>query len=257
MVFEKDLKRLGLTDKEACVYLACLQLGSAAVQKIARKAQVVRATTYVILGSLEKQGLVTNFKQGKKTLFSAEAPRQLLRLLENEREVINEKQHELEQLLPELQVLMKVGGDRPTVRYFEGIEGLRAIRQEMVMYSKSGDTWYNLTPLDHLEAIFGSGGELIYTKNRMAKGIQAKTLFATKSEKMKKELLKPTKDLAERRYIPTNTFSSSSGFTIYRNRVAIGVFTGKLGGVIIESEAIADTMRSLFNLAWQSADKLD
>ncbi len=258
MVFEKELKRLGLKDKEACVYLACLQLGPAAVQQIARKAQVVRVTTYVILESLEKQGLVTHYKQGKKTLFTAEPPRQLTRLLEKQKEAVEEQQKNLDQILPELQAIMKAGGERPVVRYFEGLDGLRAIRQEMVMYSRKGDTWYNFTPTDHLEAVFGKGRELTFTENRVAKGINAKTLFATRSETMKADLLsKNTNQIVERRFIPPKLFFGSSGFTIYRDRVAIGVFTGKIGGVIIENQAIADTMRCLFDLAWQSSEKLD
>ena len=84
MVFQKELKRLGLKDKEAAVYVACLELGPSPVQQISRKAQVVRATTYVVLEALLERGLVTQYKEGKKTLFSAEPPRQLMRLLEKQ-----------------------------------------------------------------------------------------------------------------------------------------------------------------------------
>ena len=257
MVFEKELNSLGLKEKEAAVYLSCLQLGPAPVQAIARKAQVVRATTYVVLESLEHLGLVTHYKEGKKTLFSAEPPRQLTRLLEKERELIDKKQHDLELILPELQVLIKAVGGRPSVRYFSGIDGLRAIRQEMVMYSRSGDVWYNYTPTDHLEAVFGKGAELTYSDQRVAKGVRAKTLFSTKSETLKKELLELRDKYVERRYLPAKYYKSASGMTIYRDRVAIGIFVGKIGGVIIDSQVIADTMRSLFEMAWKSAEKVD
>ena len=257
MVFEKELKKLGLKDKEAAVYVACLQLGPSPVQQIARKAKVVRATTYVVLEALENQGLVTHYKEEKRTLYSAEPPRQLTRLLEKEREVIDEKQHDLELMLPELQILMKAAGDRPSVRYFSGIDGLRAIRREMVMYSEAGDVWYSFTPTDHLEAVFGKGGELTYTEQRVAKGIRAKTLFATKSMSLKEDLLSVRDNLVERRFLPARYYRSASGMTIYRDRVAIGVFVGKVGGVIIESQLIADMMRSLFEMAWQSAEIID
>ena len=133
MVFEKELKKLGLKDKEAAVYVACLQLGPSPVQQIARKAKVVRATTYVVLEALQHQGLVTHFKDEKKTLYSAEPPRQLMRLLEKDREVIDEKQQELEQILPELQILMKAAGGKPSVRFYSGREGIHAMRQEIIM----------------------------------------------------------------------------------------------------------------------------
>jgi len=250
MIMQKELKKLGLKDKEAAVYLACLELGPAPVQKISRKAKVVRATTYVVLTSLAQKGLVTQFKEGKKTLFSAEPPRQLIRLIEKQEELIQEEKKELEILLPELQTLMKAGEGIPFVRYFEGIEGLKAMRQEMVMYTSPGDTWYHFTPIDHLEAVFGSQ-ELKYITQRVAKGIRSKTIFTTKSEKLKQEILASAPDeLAERRFVSTDNFPSVSGMTIFRNRIAIGSFTGKLGGVIIESDAIADMQRRLFELAW-------
>jgi len=254
MIFENELKKLGLKDKEAAVYLSCLELGPSPVQKIARKAKVVRATTYVILESLMNMGLVTKYKEGKKTLFTAEPPRQLMRLLEKSREELDEKQHDLEQLLPELHVLMKSSDDRPTVRYFKGKEGLYAIRQEIVMYCQYGDTIYNFTPADHLNAIFAET-ERDYYKQRSAKGIKSRTIFTTRSESYKKKLLdkRYLNPPAELRYISPSKFPSTSGMTIFKNRIAIGSFTGKFGGVIIENSAMADMMRRLFELAWKSA----
>lgn len=257
MVFHTELKRLGLKDKEAAVYVACLELGPSPVQQISRKAKVVRATTYVVLESLLERGLVTQYKEGKKTLFSAEPPRQLLRLLEKQEEVITEKKHELEQLLPELQAIMKTKSERPFVRYFDGLEGLRAMRQEMVMYSRPGGMWYSFTPLDHLDAVFGRN-ELLYADQRRAKGIKSKTIFTTKSSKLKNEILRTSEsELAERRFVSPELFPSASGMTIFRNRIAIGSFTGKLGGVIIESEEISDMHQRLFELAWIAAEGLD
>jgi sugar-specific transcriptional regulator TrmB len=254
MILETELRKLGLKDKEAAVYLSCLESGSSPVQNVARKAKVVRATTYVVLEALMQKGLVTRYKEGKKTMFSAEPHRQLMRLLEKERENIDEKQHDLEQLLPELQILMRASGGRPSVRYFAGIEGLRAIRREMVMYSKPGDTWYNFTPMDHLDAVFGRG-ELLYTHQRVAKKIKGKTIFTTKSKKLRDEILTEANsdNYSERRFVSSDVFPSNSGLTIFRDRVAIGSFTGKVGGVIIDSSDMADMMKSVYKLAWQGA----
>ncbi len=254
MEFITELKKIGLTDKEAAVYIACLALGPSPVQALARKSKVVRATTYVILEALEKQGLVTEYKEGKKTLFSAEPPRQLMRLLEKEQEVVAVKRHELENLLPELQMIIKASGGKPQVRYFEGLEGLRAMRQEMVMYSQSGDVWHNFTPRDHLDAVFGKD-DLLYAKQRIAKNIHSKTIFSTKSKKLQQEFLAmPDAHFSERRSIAPESFLSTSGMTIFRDRIAIGSFSGKIGGVIVENQSMADMMRSLFELAWLSAE---
>lgn len=257
MEYIQELTSLGLKDKEAAVYLSCLELGPSPVQPIAKKAKVVRATTYVILEALMNMGLVTKYKEGKKTLFSAEAPHQLLRLLERQQEAIQEKHRDLEMILPELQMLTKVTGDKPSVRYFEGKEGIRAIRQEMLMYCRPGDTFYNFTPADHLIAVFPDD-EDTHSPQRVARQIFSKTLFTTHSEKVKKEWISSSnRILGERRYISPDRFPVPAGMTIYKDRIGIGSYTGKLFGVVIESEQMADMMRSLFNLAWQAAEKLD
>lgn len=255
--FVQELKRLGLKDKEAAVYLACLELGHSPVQVIARKAKVVRATTYVILEALLSMGLVAKYKEGKKTLFSAEPPRLLLRLLEKQEETVKEKQRELEAILPDLQMITKTDGAKPSARYFEGVEGLRAIRREMVMYSQPGDTWYNFTPIDHLDAVLGQEEESFYTQ-RISKRIKAKTIYTTKSPTLRKKLGTHHKDaLSERRYVSFEVFPSPSGLTVFRDRIAMGSFTGKIGGVIIESSQMADMVRRLFELAWIGAKNLD
>lgn len=257
MLFETELKKLGLKDKEASVYLACLQLGPSPVQPIARKAKVVRATTYVILESLMNMGLVTKYKEGKKTLFTTEPPRQLMRLLEKQRAEVDDKKRELNRLLPQLLVLMKSSGEHPTVRYFGGTEGLRAIRQEMMMYSQPGDVWYNFTPLDYLDAVLPEDQESYY-RQRIAKKIKSRTIFSTKSPSLKKKRLAAYEDeLIEQRYISAELFPSTSGMTVFRDRIAIGSFAGKIGGVIIESEPMADMMRRLFELAWMTTKSLD
>ena len=49
---KKELEHLGLSDKEAKVYLAALEMGPSPVQDISHKAHVNRATTYVMIESL-------------------------------------------------------------------------------------------------------------------------------------------------------------------------------------------------------------
>jgi sugar-specific transcriptional regulator TrmB len=85
------LAELGLAAKEADTYLAMLELGPASVQDIAKKAGINRTTTYVMIEGLKKHGLVSTFERGKKTLFSAENPEQLLDILTKETSVINAK----------------------------------------------------------------------------------------------------------------------------------------------------------------------
>lgn len=249
MEFEQLLKNIGLSDGEIAVYLASLSLGPSPVQVIARKAKTPRASAYAILRGLVQQGLVTNYKDGKKTLFAPESPQQLYNLIEKQESTLQRKRLDIEQALPGLQALLKETATKPTVRYFAGIEGLRSIRQEVLMYSMSKDVWYNLMPADQVRLIFGEK-ELLYSAARVAKRIPAKTIFTTTSEDFKRRLLtNAQKELAERKFITPDQYKSASGYTIYRDRVAFSTFAGEIGGMIIESEPLAIMMREAF-LSW-------
>ena len=61
------LERVGLKGKEASVYLALLELGTASVESIAKKAGTKRPTTYLVLDDLQNRGLVSIVPQQKKS----------------------------------------------------------------------------------------------------------------------------------------------------------------------------------------------
>ncbi len=125
------LADLGLAPKEAETYIAMLELGPASVQDIAKKAGINRTTTYVMLEGLKRHGLVSTFEKGKKTLFSAENPEQLVEILTRQSQVINAKKSKLEESLPRLLAIFNSTGDKPRVRFLEGEEPMREIMQKV------------------------------------------------------------------------------------------------------------------------------
>src|SRR6266699_2317106 len=94
------VEELGLSNKEARVYLASLALGPSPVQKIADDSGIKRVTTYVILESLVGLGLVSQTSKGKKTYFIAEDPINLERLLDKREQEIQDQKHNFSQILP-------------------------------------------------------------------------------------------------------------------------------------------------------------
>ncbi len=253
MAFEADLKKLGLSDKEAAVYLASLGLGPSPVQTLSRKSKVARATTYLVLESLMKMGLITKYEEGTRTMYVAEPPRQLNSLLDDREKKIEHDRKELDQLLPKLQAFMKTTDDKPVVRYYGGVEGLKNMRSEMVLMSKPNDMWYQLTTIDHMRAVYGEN--FSFAKQRKALRIQSKAIVVTKSKEVRAELEKDSEvKWAERKFVDPSKYTSTSGFTVMNGTVVIGMFGGKMGGVIIESESVATMMKELFMMAWDNID---
>ena len=116
-MFEK-LKNLGLSENEAKVYMAMLELGPSVVVEISRKSQINRPTTYVQIESLKKKGLVSTQTKGKKQIFIAESPDKLELLIDSELKTVENKKSELNNFLPELLSLFNSSGERPHVKFF-------------------------------------------------------------------------------------------------------------------------------------------
>ena len=135
MISVSQLKDLGLSDNEAKVYLAMLELGPASVIDISKKAGVNRPTAYVQIESLKKMGLVSTQTKGKKQLFIAESPDQLEFVLDRQLGELKQKQSEFEKILPDLINLYRSSGAQPQVRFFEGKEGLLTMQENVL---KSG-----------------------------------------------------------------------------------------------------------------------
>src|SRR3989338_7637729 len=129
-MYEKELQHLGLSEKEARVYIASLELGADTAQHIAQKATINRATTYVQIELLKKKGLMSEFEKGKKTFYTAESPERLAGLINAMEKQVDLKRTEMARILPNLQDLFLGAGYRAKVRFFEGIEGMKALREE-------------------------------------------------------------------------------------------------------------------------------
>src|SRR5689334_22685697 len=98
----KELEDIGLSEKEARVYLAALELGRTTAEKLATQAKVNRSTTYVQLESLMQKGLMSTYVEGKKTYFAPESPEFLRQVFVKQQAELAAKKGGLEQILPEL-----------------------------------------------------------------------------------------------------------------------------------------------------------
>ena len=243
----KQLQHLGLSDKEASVYIASLELGSDTVQEIAKRAEVKRANTYVIIEKLMSKGLMSSVEKGKKTLYQVEDPKQLLRLIEEQEGDIKKKEQEFKKHLPELETLFDIAEEKPKVRYFEGKEGLIAIREDY--FKAKNKEVLGVFARDEERKVFSQDEREKAIKDRKQRNIKLKLIYTDEKKSETKS------NLTTRRFIPKNKFPLSSSFIIYDNKVGIVSLKGKLVGVIIENKEITNTFRSIFNLAWDGAER--
>src|SRR3989344_4980388 len=241
----EQLKNIGLSENETKVYLAMLELGPSAVMDIARKAEVNRPTAYVQIETLKKRGLVSTQTKGKKQLYIAESPEHLESMLDNQLQHIASQKEMFAGVLPDLTSLYQSAGHRPTVRFFEGKEGLGQIQN---IFFKSGHKEVlGITNLDDVLAVFPNHLKT-HSPQRAEKGITSKSIYSTKQGPI---MPSDPEKLRETRFIPLEKMPFNGDVTIFGNMVVITSVKGQISAVLIEHQAIADSFRGFFNFLWE------
>lgn len=252
------LQKIGLSDKDAEVYLACLELGTQPASTIAKKAQLKRPTTYLILEGLLKRGLVSEYTGMNVKYFTAISPEYLLTLVEKQRRDIMAHQRELEQFLPQFQSLVNPYSMNPKVSLYEGLEGIeRAMNDtltakgELCAYSTM-DAWFSRP--DTKEYITWYGKQRVGDRKIPLRCICPDTPLSRKYLEDDYPDVKNENKLSKFRWLPADIQNFSNEINIYDNKMVI-VALGKseLLGIVIESEAIANTQKSIFEVAWRAA----
>ncbi|MFH1621206.1 MAG: helix-turn-helix domain-containing protein [Patescibacteria group bacterium] len=240
--WEKLLHSLGFTDSEAKIYLISLESGPSAVQDLAKKARVSRVTTYAVIESLMGDGLMSTVQKGKKNLYVAESPERLLSFVHSRMKTMEATLREIEVSLGDLRLLQR--GEKPVVKMFEGVEGLKALQDDILKVSpKHTDEFANI---DTVSAIFTREDLQPFREELARMKISGRFLYAGNMA------YSPRKGV-EARHVHPDKSTFNGDIILYRNKTALSTFHGKLITIIIESQVIADTMRGMFELAWHSS----
>lgn len=250
------LQKIGLSDKDAEVYLACLELGTQPASVIAKKAGLKRPTTYLILEGLLKRGLVSEYTGSNVKYFTAVSPDYLLNFVEKQRRELTSHQRELEQYLPQFQSLLNPYSLNPKVRFYEGMDGIeRAMNDTLTSteplrcYSTT-DAWFSRE--DTKQYLLWYGKQRANEKKIPLRSINPDTLVARKY--LEEDYPDVDLKMSHFRWLPKDIQVFSNEINIYDNKVSIACLgVHELLGIIIESESIAQTQKSIFEVAWRSS----
>lgn len=238
------LKNIGLTEKEAKIYLAGVITGTAPVSTIAQEAKINRVTTYDILEKLKQKGLVSFFTKKKIKYFTSLDPSTVL-------EEFERKTNDLRSALPKLQRLTGKTS-HPRVRYFEGLEGIKAIYADTL---NSQSEILNFCNSDEIRKIWPNYDEEYVekrsTKNIFLRGIAPKDSSGIRVHSQDKKYNR------EIRLLRPELFDFTNEINIYDDKVSIISFKDELIGMIIESQEISNSQRAIFNICWQFAEFAD
>ncbi len=245
-----QLMKLGLSEKEAKVYLAALELGSQTAQEVAKRAGVNRATTYVILQGLMRKGLASTFTKGKKTYFAAEPPEQLDHLLRKQEEEIFEQRRDLEKMIPELRALFAHADGKPKVRFFEGYDGIRTMFEEVTRTLPRGAALAEFLALDEALAAFPNYDTLASFHLQKRK-LLARVIY-THREGGQNGMNDPAVG-REARFVPAKEFPFAASILIIPavDTIVLSSYRRGYAGVIIDNSEIARSLLAIFEFFWK------
>lgn len=238
---QSALEKIGLTQKEASVYLTLTEIGEALPSVIAKKAKLKRPTTYIILDQLVEKGLVGHLKKHDQKVFSAIEPSFLL-------DYEKKKLEELEEVIPDLKALKTLYKKAPNISLFEGDEGIIQILDDSLSAKNEIYCWSN-TGLASSTALHQY--HPFFLKKKIQKKIHSKCLFTYDQNGL--TFKKNSKEeLREVYLVPIEKFPFENEINIYDDKISIISLKDKIG-VIIQNQNIADTQRAIFNLGFEYA----
>ena len=234
------LIKIGFSEKEGLIYLALLEMGNQPASVMAKKLNIPRPTALVTLENLCRRGYLTKSKRGRTQYFEANP-----NLLEKRKNTELSRQNEvMEKLIPLLKSAKNPYSMAPKVQISEGIEGCRGAYMDLL--SSKSEVLEFATHLD-LEKM---GKD--FMKEFIAKRVEKKIKMTAICADTNTHIDYQKKDAEQARHtilFNNNIGQLFSSIAIYDNKVLILNLYHDPFAIIIESEQVATTLRTVFNLA--------
>lgn len=236
---QEVLTKIGLTEKEAILYVSLIESGPATVSIISKNTGLHRPIVYKVLPGLQEKGLVTVSPKGKLKYYVAESPEKLESLLRETEKVV-------EKIIPELKGVFQSFSHRPTVKVLEGQKGLAFVFEDLLTSLKTGETYYRYSSVQ--ESLYDTNKYLPadYKERRERKKIERLVITSEKIQK----LLEPSLD-REEKVVPAryDLFDDNITQIIYANKVAFIDYNTETA-LIIENQVLAGFQKKLFRLLY-------
>ncbi len=243
MLLHESLIKFGLTDKEARVYLAGLELGKATAQEIAKKSDLPRSTTYSVIESLMAKKLMFPIQERKIKEYTAENPQKIYNLS-------TEATRLIKQSLPELNSLYRQSKARPIIIYHEGLSAIKEVYNDILRMP--GLKEYLIIGPEKTWLAMDEKWFSEFKIRRASAKIKTRLILEDSPEARQRQA-DGMKYLSEVRIVPANRpYQFTGGAYIFSEKVIFQEYKKDLISIEVFSRGIADLQRLLFESLWQS-----
>jgi len=236
--FERLLRIFDLKGKRARVYLACLELGSSTVTPIAKRAGIIRTTTYDILEDLQIRGLIIYHEVNNRHYYQVADPRRL-------KQILIQQQKEVDASLPELLALYKPSKEKPVAKMYEGAE-ISKIYEELL----EAPYIYAYGSLAKIDKYYPNYPKFAKKVFKLPIRIRELTERNPTAESYQSLYVPPRHEL---RFMPEGMQFETDN-VIYGDKVAMISYGETVHGLVVESKAIVETQKQLFEYLWKLAE---
>lgn len=247
---EEILQEAGLTKAEAAIYIILVKNSPLAPPKLADMANESRTNTYKLLESLEEKSLVSRDDSQKKLRYWANNPSNLLETLKKRRAAVETAEKRFEDSLPTLMDEYFKHSEQPSIRYFNGVDGVRQIYQDQLDDARS----ITFTMSFGIRDFYGDQGMHEIRNEFPKRGIQRHVFYPDVAHTF--EPGEPTTPIDEsdrlmllkRTWVDNEDLKAPVEWSVYGNKVSIISLGSEVVGMIIESPQIAASLLEIFNL---------
>lgn len=238
------LEDVGLTNAEAKIYLALLELGESKTGSIIDTTKLQSSTIYHTLGSLIKKGLVSFIHKGKIKYYRAESPESINLFLEDKKRKFNE-------ILPELKEKEKKGKVKKSAKVFQGVKGIQQAYNDILMTMKKGEDYFFVQVPPHhaydeqIMTFFRN-----YHLKRDEKGIKVRGITPEEARKAALTVhkgMKYSKQRFTKEFVPL-------GIVVYKNKIITLDWDQIPTAFVIESKTVADSYKKWFEGLWKRSN---
>lgn len=235
----QSLIQLGLTQREAVLYIELLRLGGASATDAAKAVGVKRTTVYPILRAMAKKGFVTQYIRNGKRVYHAQRPRRLASVFEK-------RLSRFEESIVSLEQMDKRAADTFGLRFLETKEELKQFF-DSVLVEYAGQEYCAIGDTPAWEAI---DQNLLrsFRKQRAKNDIRVRLLLTATSQE-----LSPDDDalLREVHYLPKQ-YAFKSSIDIYPDKILILSPELAAAAVVVEVPAMTDVFQAMFDMLWDT-----
>lgn len=245
MKYNEILSDLGLANSEVSVYTALLELGESTSGPVIQRAGLQNSVVYNAINQLIEKGLVSFVLKGKVKYFQAADPKNLI-------DFIDTKKKRLLEIIPLLK--MRKEENKHEVKMFAGWKGVYAAFNYILEVLPKGSEYIGFAA--GAEEQFSEETKTffeIYNRKRSEMNYKIKLITNESArESINEYEYEKGQKKPEYRFVNGIAFN---GIIIFGNRVLQVAFEEEPIAVIIDSRAMAESFRKVFESYWKLAKK--